>query len=128
MDGQLAKFESLILESDLAIAICRNLVDGGFTFRDISPTSDRPANAITREELLDLIAREGFVGLTAFIGIEPQFAFAVELTDSELSAIRASLLRLFERALIRVESSFTGVSEDLLQKLHILPQISTEEN
>jgi hypothetical protein len=126
---RLTKFETLVLQSKVNLAIYRNPAEGGFTFCDPSPSSEEPlANVITRENLMDLIAREGFVGLTGLVGIKLQFAFAVELTDSELSAIRASLLRLFERALIRVESSFTGVSEDLLQKLHILPQISTEEN
>jgi hypothetical protein len=107
---RLTKFETLVLQSKVNLAIYRNPAEGGFTFCDPSPSSEEP------------------LGLTGLVGIKLQFAFAVELTDSELSAIRASLLRLFERALIRVESSFTGVSEDLLQKLHILPQISTEEN
>ena len=122
MDG-LAKFESLVSQSQLAIAIIRTPGhDGGFTFLHISALP---------EQLTDLITNEFFIGIIGgdIAGRRPKFAFAVELTDHELSAINTSVLQLFERALVRAASSLTGVREDLLQKLYNLPEnTSTEEN
>jgi hypothetical protein len=126
----LAKFETLVLQSRLVLAIYRK-PEGGFTFCDLSPSSQRLADVITREHLTDLIRRENFVGIIGGdIGRgKPKFAFAVELTNSELSVIQASLLRVFERALIRVESQLIGgLDEDFLKRLHNLPHISMEEN
>ncbi len=117
---RLDKFETLVSQSQVALAIFRAPVPGSFMLCDISASTD---------PIADLVARDGFVGLIGLVGLKPRTAFAVELTSSEFSAIHASFISLFERALISAESSLTGLNEDFLKKLHILPQnLSMEEN
>jgi hypothetical protein len=115
------KFENLVSQSQVSLAIFRTH-DGGFTFGNLSTLS---------ESLTDLVRAADFVGIIGgdIAGRKPKFVFAVELTVPEVSAIQAFLLRLYERAVIRAASSLTGVREDLLQKLYVLPEnTSTEEN
>jgi hypothetical protein len=121
MDGRLAKFETLVSQSQVSLAIFRTH-DGGFTFGNLSNLS---------ESLADLVRAADFVGIIGgdIAGRKPKFVFAVKLTVPEVSAIQAFLHRLYECALIQAASSLTGVREDLLQKLYALPENnSTEEN
>lgn len=105
-----AKFQQLISRSQVTVAIVRTPGPEWFMLCDLSTST-----------LADLVAREDFVGVIGLVGLKPQAAFAVELTGAELSTILASFLRLFERALIRVESSLTGMDENLVAKFHQLP-------
>jgi hypothetical protein len=95
MDAPLAKFETLVSQSQVIVAILGEPALDSFELIHLEP--------VTMAKVEEVSRRENFVGLCGFAGFKPRLALAVELDDAALKTLSAAFTQLVSAAMDRLD-------------------------